>query len=453
MARTTPHPATSTSPFTAAKRSPAVQAALWAALQAAGTTAQSARQLGAALAAHVPPGLPRGPANLASALCAQWVAQGAVQAVAVPGRHRADYRCVPGAAAPVAGASDACVQRATHARAASKVRTPAACPCRAANAATPADLGGATNPAQWPTAPADAARPWLTPLPSNEARTPNLHDYDFVLLNTSSGKDSQAMLLQVVALAKQQGYPLRRLVAVHCNLPRAEWAGTRQLAAQQAEQLGLRFEVVERHQNDLLEHIRQHRKFPGYDTRFCTSDHKRGPVQRLATALKNEWRAERGYGARQQRDPATGQPVPRCRMLNCLGLRSEEGQRDKEPVHIVEQGGGWSNSTKQVDRWLPIKTLTTEQVWDVIKASDVPHHYCYDLGMARCSCVFCPLNSNEDALLLAAQHNQELLAQWVQVEDEIGHTFRKTLSLRTLQERVQRGDQPDTSKLAEGWKD
>jgi hypothetical protein len=46
--------------------------------------------------------------------------------------------------------------------------------------------------------------------------------------------------------------------------------------------------------------------------------------------------------------------------------------------------------------------------------------------MPRLSCCFC-IFSPRSALLLAAKHNPELLAQYVAVEKQIGHRFRKEL--------------------------
>ena len=94
--------------------------------------------------------------------------------------------------------------------------------------------------------------PW-----EKEGWEPDLHKHDFVIVNTSAGKDSQAMMANVVEMAKRQNYPLEKLVAVHADLGRAEWAGTLELAREQAEHYGLRFEVVTREKNDLIDQIEQ----------------------------------------------------------------------------------------------------------------------------------------------------------------------------------------------------
>src|SRR5580658_9001304 len=82
----------------------------------------------------------------------------------------------------------------------------------------------------------------------------NLRDYDIVLINTSAGKDSQAMLDYIVEQARAEDV-MDRLVAVHADLGRIEWKGTRELAEAQAMHYGIRFEVVKKNGGDLLEHI------------------------------------------------------------------------------------------------------------------------------------------------------------------------------------------------------
>jgi hypothetical protein len=61
--------------------------------------------------------------------------------------------------------------------------------------------------------------------------------------------------------------------------------------------------------------------------------------------------------------------------------------------------------------------------------------------MPRLSCCFC-IFSPRSALLLAGKHNQELLAEYVRVEQAIGHTFRKELPLASIQQALADGEEP-----------
>jgi hypothetical protein len=93
-----------------------------------------------------------------------------------------------------------------------------------------------------------------------------------------------------------------------------------------------------------------------------------------------------------------------------------------------------SNSRRWVDDWLPLHAWTVEEVWSRIGASGVRHHPAYDLGMPRLSCCFC-IFSPRSALILAGKHNPELLAEYVKVEKQIGHSFRNELPLLLLKYR------------------
>jgi 3'-phosphoadenosine 5'-phosphosulfate sulfotransferase (PAPS reductase)/FAD synthetase len=130
-----------------------------------------------------------------------------------------------------------------------------------------------------------------------------------------------------------------------------------------------------------------------------------------------------------------------CRILNCLGLRAEESPARARRLPFAPNEVA-SNGRRWVDDWLPLHGWTVRQVWARIKASGVPHHPAYDLGMPRLSCCFC-IFSPRSALILAGTHNPKLLAEYVAVERQIGHRFRMELSLAEVQQAVARGEQPD----------
>ena len=102
---------------------------------------------------------------------------------------------------------------------------------------------------------------------------PELNAYHWIVLNSSAGKDSQAMLDYVVAECDRACVLRDRLVVAHADLGRVEWAGTRELAEKQAQHYGLAFVAISRPQGDLLDHISKRGKFPSPAARFCTSDH------------------------------------------------------------------------------------------------------------------------------------------------------------------------------------
>lgn len=255
--------------------------------------------------------------------------------------------------------------------------------------------------------------------------SPDLKGYHWILINSSAGKDSQCMLDYVIEQADRAKVRRSRLVVAHADLGQVEWPGTRELAEEQARHYGLEFIAVSRPQGDLLDHIARRGMFPSPEVRWCTSDHKRGPVMTVFTRLANRSRQE---GVRV------------CRILSCLGLRAEESPSRAKRLPFARNETA-SNGRRQVDDWLPLHAWTVQQVWSRIRASGVRHHPAYDLGMPRLSCCFC-IYSPRSALLLAGKHNPELLARYVELERRIGHRFRLELPLADIQAALSRGEEP-----------
>jgi 3'-phosphoadenosine 5'-phosphosulfate sulfotransferase (PAPS reductase)/FAD synthetase len=178
--------------------------------------------------------------------------------------------------------------------------------------------------------------------------------YDVVIINTSAGKDSQTMLRYVANLAREQGV-LGRCLAVHAALGRVEWPGVVELAHLQAALNGVRFATITRAQGNLLEHVEKRGMWPSPRQRYCTSDHKRAQVSKIIT---------KHHG----------------RILNCLGMRAEESPaRAKLPV--LKRNERLTTKTRWVYDGLPIHDWTEAQVWADIRASKIPYHPAYDLGM------------------------------------------------------------------------
>jgi 3'-phosphoadenosine 5'-phosphosulfate sulfotransferase (PAPS reductase)/FAD synthetase len=307
-----------------------------------------------------------------------------------------------------------------------------------------------------------------------------LADFDIILANTSAGKDSLAMLLHLVEVARQQGVPLNRIIAVHCDLGRVEWADTRALAQRQAEALGLRFEVVQRDE-DLLDQVvtRHHTlvrraadlanaadllddnvkleaildalvKAKSPAARRIKDQAKRHTITAdLLRELSDKDRDNPRWMDSQNRyctsDQKTGQVVKlmtrlvnesgikhrRVRILNCLGIRAAESTK-RSDLKQVSKDAATNKTKREVTRYYPIFNWSVDQVWARIDQADAEYHPAYDLGMPRLSCVFCPM-AGRKALLLAASHNRKLLAQYVAVEDLVGKTFKKDEPLADIE--------------------
>lgn len=238
-----------------------------------------------------------------------------------------------------------------------------------------------------------------------------LSDYDYVIVNSSAGKDSQCMMQAISRMAQSEQYPRSRVIVAHADMGRMEWPGTRELAEYQASCFGFKFLAKARPQGDLLDHVKARGLWPSSDARFCTSDHKRGQIGTLITQL--------GCG---------------IKVLNCLGMRAEESPT-RAKLKPFEVNKRFSNSKRHVDQWLPIHGLALSEVWRSIHSGSIPHHYAYDLGMPRLSCIFC-IFSPEDALLLAGFHNRKLLQEYADVEVASGHDFKSGFKIASLIARL-----------------
>jgi 3'-phosphoadenosine 5'-phosphosulfate sulfotransferase (PAPS reductase)/FAD synthetase len=245
--------------------------------------------------------------------------------------------------------------------------------------------------------------------------TMDLRAYDLILVNTSGGKDSSVAAWVVAKLAEEQGVK-DRIVLVHATFPE-EWEGTVELVKAQAAQLGLPVEVCERGEG-LLDYVRRRKMWPSNKARYCTSDFKRAPIDKVITRL------------------APGKE-DRVKVLNVMGIRSEESpaRAKKEEFRPDERR---TNTRREVDEWLPIFDMKLAEVWKIITDNNIPVHPAYKQGMPRLSCRFC-IFAPKAALVLAGKLNPELLREYVKVEAEIGHSFRDGFKIAEVLAEVEKG--------------
>jgi 3'-phosphoadenosine 5'-phosphosulfate sulfotransferase (PAPS reductase)/FAD synthetase len=235
-------------------------------------------------------------------------------------------------------------------------------------------------------------------------------------VNHSGGKDSQAMLIRLLELV-----PARQVVVVHADMGEVEWAGTRELAERQAAAAGVPF-LVARAVKSFLEMVERRFEsrpdapsWPSAQHRQCTSDLKRGPIDREV----RRYAKAHGFST----------------VVNCMGIRAGESvSRSKlEPFKANARntiaGRAWYD-------WLPIFELTTEQVFSAIAGAGQAPHWAYAAGNERLSCVFCIMASKTD-LANGARHNPALLARYIELEQRTGYTMH--MSRRPLAELVAEG--------------
>lgn len=219
--------------------------------------------------------------------------------------------------------------------------------------------------------------------------------------NHSGGKDSQVQLIKLL-----ERVPATQILVAHASLGEMEWEGALELAQQQAEAANLPF-LVAKAGKTLLEMV-EHRyasrpevpSWPSASTRQCTSDLKRGPIQREVRAFAK----------------AHGYKV----IVNCLGLRSQEspGRAKRQTFSRM----GISNSVHTWYEWLPVHHMSTAEVFSTIAAAGQEPHYAYALGNERLSCVFCLFGSKGD-LRNGRRQRPKLLQEYDAMEKRTGYTM------------------------------
>lgn len=253
----------------------------------------------------------------------------------------------------------------------------------------------------------------------------DLSKYDLIVINSSGGKDSLAALWAMAVMIKKQNFPIDRVIVSHQDLGRMEWAGTKELAKDQAKLFGFGFEFSQRITKDgkkdtILEYARRRKKWASNKQRWCTSDFKRDPGAKVVRYFSNL------LGAKN--------------VLHVFGFRAQESPaRSKREVLVINKK--LSTKSRTVTDYLPVHSWDIKKVWRVINLFKLPYHEAYKLGMPRLSCVFC-IFSPFDALVIAGRNNPELLDEYIAVEDEIGHTFRDGFSLHQVKEAIQEGYDP-----------
>lgn len=215
------------------------------------------------------------------------------------------------------------------------------------------------------------------------------------VVNHSAGKDSQAMLIRLRRLV-----PDEQILVIHADLGKVEWAGNVDHIKATIGNLPL---IVCRSRRTLLEMVEERGMWPSPTNRQCTSDLKRGPIER---EVRRYLKANPRHGGL---------------VVNCMGIRSEESaaRSKQKPFRFNERN---SKAGREWYDWLPIQGMRLPEVWSTIREAGQVPHWAYGKGMSRLSCVFCIMANRED-LRTAATLNPGLYRTYVAIEKRIGHTL------------------------------
>lgn len=215
------------------------------------------------------------------------------------------------------------------------------------------------------------------------------------VVNHSGGKDSQAMLIKVREIV-----PADRILVVHATLPGVEWEGTEEHVYETSQGLDV---ITVQAGKTFLEMVERRGMWPSPQYRQCTSDLKRGPIEK----------GIRGY--------LKANPQFNGLVVNCMGLRAEESSSRAKAVTFKLNKRN-SKAGREWYDWLPIHNMLIGDVFRTIADADQLPHWAYVAGMSRLSCCFCIMSSRQD-LITAAKLNPGLYREYVALEKKIDHTF------------------------------
>jgi 3'-phosphoadenosine 5'-phosphosulfate sulfotransferase (PAPS reductase)/FAD synthetase len=234
-----------------------------------------------------------------------------------------------------------------------------------------------------------------------------------VVLNDSGGKDSQAMRILV-----SQAVPAAQLVVIHASLGDVEWPDALEHAKDGADRAGLPFVVARATKSffQMVEHrfaVRpQSPSWPSAANRQCTSDLKRGPIEREIRRIARE----RGT----------------LLVVNCTGIRADESTSRAKQIPL-RQNDRNSKAGRTWYDWMPIHQLSRADVLATVATAGEELHPAYASGNDRLSCMFCIMGSRND-LRNAAIQNPTLYRRYLELEQRTGYTMhqsRKPLDVLT----------------------
>jgi DNA sulfur modification protein DndC len=238
------------------------------------------------------------------------------------------------------------------------------------------------------------------------------------VVNHSGGKDSQAMFAFL-----RKFVPPAHLAVVHAELPEVEWEGVVDHIRATIGETPLH---LCRSRRTLLQMIEERGMFPSPSQRQCTSDLKRGPIERTIRRLVEERVADfigvpRGSSTLAMAGRAAAMEAGCGLIVNCMGMRAQESN-SRAKLQTLKLNAGNSKAGREWYDWLPIHDWTTEEVFGCIAAAGQDPHWAYKAGMSRLSCCFCIMSSKAD-LTTAAKLNPVLYRKYVELERSTGQVM------------------------------
>lgn len=231
-----------------------------------------------------------------------------------------------------------------------------------------------------------------------------------LVVNFSAGKDSMRMLGYVREhLPNVKTYVVMADTGFEHTKPVSADVWARKLTSL----YGLDLHVVRNPNKTYLEMVERRGKFPGPDTRQCTSDLKRGPIQKFIRHL------------------------PEKVIINCMGIRAAESpSRSRQNPWKLDDA--MSKAGRIVYSFMPIFTETLTQVLEWHWTNMVPLHPVYVTEyhrdgttggyLRRLSCRICIFSTDNDIRAIH-EHDPEAFYRVSDLEQNSGFTMKHGKSL------------------------
>lgn len=222
----------------------------------------------------------------------------------------------------------------------------------------------------------------------------------------SGGKDSDASYETLKKLV-----PHDRIVVIHANLGAVEHNGVVEHIKSNIEHP---LHIVKNELKDFIEMVLVRGMFPSSQFRECTSTLKTNPIDKFIRSYMKDHGYTHGF--------------------NVSGLRAEESAKRamKNPLWINKRLT-LTSGQRQVFDFMPVFHMTTQMVFDTIKAAGKRAHSAYGdrpeggvNGNTRLSCIFC-IMSNVNDLAHGAANYKDHYHEMIALEIVVDHTmFGKT---------------------------
>lgn len=161
---------------------------------------------------------------------------------------------------------------------------------------------------------------------------------------------------------------------------------------------GLPLHIVRNPNKTFLTMVEKRGKFPSPKYRQCTSDLKRGPIQKW---IRNN--------------------IADRHIVNCMGLRAAESPA-RAKLKTLKRDKTMTNSKRTVWTWLPIHDWSDEEVYQYLEDNNLPLHPVYNY-LNRFSCRVCIFNTPQQ-LKAIKRHDPEAFTIISTLEQKIGFTMR-----------------------------